>query len=200
MRRTLIALSMVALSFPTVQASAQEISARDASIRFGGRMHAQYSASSVGEAENDFFFRRVRLTVDVDISEFFTARIQPDFAGGETQLQDAYVRFNVSDGVRLSMGQFKRAFDLFMLSSSNDLSIIERDARIEGSSSCPGVGGACSYGRLTEKLGFAGRDQGVKLDVSGDRVALQVTATNGTGINTSDENAQAGSASRPATT
>jgi hypothetical protein len=188
MRRSLIALPLLALSFPSVQASAQEISARDASIRIGGRMHAQYSASSVGEAENDFFFRRVRLILDINVTDFFSARVQPDFAGGETQLQDAYVRFNVSDGFRLSMGQFKRAFDLFELASSTDLSIIERDARVEGVNSCTGVGGACSYSRLTEKLGFAGRDQGVRLEVSGDRVSFLGSATNGTGINKSDEN------------
>ncbi len=188
MRRTLIALSLLALSVPSIQASAQEISARDASIRLGGRMHAQYSASSVSEAENDFFFRRVRLIADISVTDFFSARIQPDFAGGQTQLQDAYVRFNFSDGFRLFMGQFKRAFDLFELSSSTDLSLIERDGRVEGVSSCAGVGGACSYSRLTEKLGFAGRDQGVKLELSGDKVSFQGTATNGTGINTSDEN------------
>ena len=188
MRRTLTALSMVALSFPCLPASAQEISARDASIRLGGRMHAQYSASSVGGAENDFFFRRVRLILDIDVTDFFSARVQPDFAGGETQLQDAYVRFNIADGFRFSMGQFKRAFDLFELSSSTDLSLIERDGRVEGVNSCAGVGGACSYSRLTEKLGFAGRDQGVKVELSGDRVSFQGTATNGTGINTSDEN------------
>ena len=188
MRRIVTALSLVALSLPSAQASAQEISARSADIRLGGRMHTQYSASSVGEAENDFFFRRVRLILDVDVTDFFTARIQPDFAGGETQLQDAYVRFNVSDAFRLSVGQFKRAFDLFELASSTDLSLIERDGRVEGVSSCAGVGGACSYSRLTEKLGFAGRDQGVKIELSGDRVSFQGTATNGTGINTSDEN------------
>jgi hypothetical protein len=188
MRRLLIALSGVALSLPAAQLSAQEISARAADIRLGGRLHAQYSASSVGEAENDFFFRRVRLIADINVTDFFSARVQPDFAGGKAALQDAYVRFNVSDGFRVSMGQFKRAFDLFELSSSTDLSLIERDGRVEGVSSCTGVGGACSYSRLTEKLGFAGRDQGVKVEISGDAVSFQGTITNGTGINTSDEN------------
>jgi len=188
MRRIFIALSLVTLGTPPVEAAAQEISARYADVRLGGRMHAQYSASSVSGAENDFFFRRVRLTADVNVTDFFSARIQPDFAGGETQLHDAYVRFNFSDGFRFSMGQFKRAFDLFELASSNDLSLIERDARVEGVNSCAGVGGTCSYARLTEKLGFAGRDQGVKLELSGGRVSFLGTATNGTGINTSDEN------------
>jgi hypothetical protein len=188
MRRLLIALTGAALSLAPSQASAQEISARDASIRIGGRLHSQYSASSVEAAESDFFFRRVRLIADISVTDFFSARVQPDFAGGETQLQDAYVRFNFSDGFRVSMGQFKRAFDLFELSSSTDLSIIERDGRVEGVSGCAGVSGACSYSRLTEKLAFAGRDQGVKVEISGGSVSFQGTVTNGTGINTSDEN------------
>jgi hypothetical protein len=188
MRRYCLVLLAVALAYPAVPTSAQEISARAADIRLGGRLHAQYSASSVSEAENDFFFRRVRLIADITVTDFFSARVQPDFAGGETQLQDAYVRFNVSDAFGVSIGQFKRAFDLFELSSSTDLSIIERDGRVEGVGGCAGVGGACSYSRLTEKLEFAGRDQGVKLELSGERVAFMATATNGTGINTSDEN------------
>jgi hypothetical protein len=188
MRRLLIALTGTVLSLQPMQGAAQEISARNADIRIGGRLHSQYSVSSVESAEDDFFFRRVRLIADISVTDFFSARVQPDFAGGQTQLQDAYVRFNFSDAFRVSMGQFKRAFDLFELSSSTDLSLIERDGRVEGVGGCPGVGGACSYSRLTEKLAFAGRDQGVKVEISGDRVAFQGTVTNGTGINTSDEN------------
>lgn len=184
------AAALVALSFvlPAFPAAAQEISARGSDIRVGGRLHSQFSASSVEAAQNDFFFRRVRLTLDMNIGDFVTARVQPDFAGGETALQDTYVRFNFPSGLRLYMGQFKRSFDLFELASSTDLSLIERDGRVEGVNGCAGVGGACSYSRLTEKLGFAGRDQGIKVEFSSGAVSFQATATNGTGINVADEN------------
>ena len=86
------------------------------------------------------------------------------------------------------MGQFKRAFDLFELTSSADLSIIERDGRIAGLSDCTGVGRVCTYGRMISSLGYGGRDQGVRVEASGDRVAFRGTVTNGTGANNSDEN------------
>jgi len=183
-----MALAAMAVTLPAAQASAQEISSRGADLRIGGRLHSQYSASSVAEADNDFFFRRVRLIFDLNLTDFVTARVQPDFAGGKAALQDTYVRFNFDSGLRLYMGQFKRSFDLFELSSSTDLSLVERDGRVEGVGTCAGVGGACSYSRLTEKLGFAGRDQGVKIEYSSGAVSFQASATNGTGINVSDEN------------
>ena len=95
---------------------------------------------SAPSAVNDFFFRRVRLLLDVTVGDFLSARLQPDFAGGKTQLQDAYLRLTFADDFQVSMGQFKRAFDLFELSSSTDLSLIERDGRIEGVGNCAGVG------------------------------------------------------------
>lgn len=187
MPRTILAFGLAAAVLaPAVQA--QSVTGRAADIRFGGRLHAQYGASSVPSADNDFFFRRVRLIADITVNEFLGARIQPDFAGGTAALQDAYVTLTFSDGFELSAGQFKRAFDLFELASSTDLSIIERDGRVEGAGSCAGVGGVCSFSRLTEKLGFAGRDQGLRLGGGSGAVSWQASVTNGTGLNTSDEN------------
>ncbi len=187
MTRTTLIFGLLAAAFAT-QVEAQTISSRAADIRIGGRLQAQYAASSVEAADNDFFFRRVRLIADITVNEFFSGRVQPDFAGGKAVLQDAYVTFSPSSSFDISMGQFKRAFDLFDLSSSTDLSIIERDGRVAGVSSCAGVGGACSLARLSEKLDFAGRDQGIRVEAEGERVSFMATVTNGTGANTSDEN------------
>ncbi len=187
-RLTLFAIFAFVVALPAAADAQTEISSRASSIRIGGRAHAQYSASSVSAAHNDFFFRRIRLIADITINDFVSARIQPDFSGGATALQDTYVRLNFSSVFRVYMGQFKRAFDLFELSSSTDLSLIERDGRVEGVSTCAGVGSLCSYSRLTEKLGFAGRDQGIKVDVSSGRVSYEASVTNGTGINVADEN------------
>lgn len=188
MRRLSILPAAAALfiSFP-VHAQV-DISARAANIRIGGRLHSQYATSSVGSYDDQFFFRRVRIIADVTVSDFFDARVQPDFAGGTAELKDAYVRFNFSPAFQLTMGQFKRAFDIFELSSSTDLSLIERDGRVGGVSYCAGVGGVCSYSRLTEKLGFADRDQGLRVAGGQGRVDYEVTLTNGTGANESEEN------------
>ena len=70
-------------------------------------------------------------------------------------LKDAYVTFDFAPELALTMGQFKRTFDLFELLSSTDISLIERDGRVGGVDTCTGVGGVCSYSGLTERLGFA---------------------------------------------
>lgn len=172
----------------TVGLSAQTtISARAATITIGGRLHTQYAMSSLGSYTDDFFFRRARLIADVSVNDFFDARIQPEFAGsGGAELKDAYVRFKFSPAFRVSMGQFKRPFDLFELASSTDLSLIERDGRVGGAGSCAGVGGICSYSRLTERLGYADRDTGVRAEGGFGRIAYQVALINGAGANTTD--------------
>ena len=157
-------------------------------VELGGRVQAQYAHSSIEAADNDFFFRRVRLRADVSVNEWITGRIQPDFASGGASLQDAYVDLAFSEGLNVRIGQFKRPFDLFDLSSSTELSVIERDGRIEGLGGCPGVGGVCTHNRLTDQLQFSGREQGVMLDGVAGRVGYSVMIANGEGANASDIN------------
>lgn len=171
------------------QAAAQTtITARGATLRIGGRLHAQYQGSSVEDAIGDFFIRRARINIDATFNDFVDGKVLIDFAKGRATLFDAYVRLNFSDAFRLSMGQMKRAFDLFELSSSTDLSLFERTGKITGVSGCTGVGSVCSYSQLTEALGFAGRDAGMKIDGSSGAVSYQGTITNGTGEGVRDEN------------
>ncbi len=167
-----------------------EINARGAEIRFGGRLHSQFATSSAdGGKSTDFFTRRARLTIDVRVTPLLDARVQPDFGGGKLELKDAYFRLNFSRAIRLSMGQFKRAFDIFELNSSTDIVVVERTGRIDGVGGCAGPGGVCTLSRFTEKLGYSDRDIGVKVDGSfGERVSYMVTVTNGTGTSGADEN------------
>lgn len=169
-------------------ASAQEPSTRAASIRFGGRVHAQYRASSAEDGLNEFVLRRARLLADVTLNDFIDGRVQADFAGGDVELKDAWVRFGFSPEFRVAVGQFKRAFDLFELSSTTDLSIIERDGRVSGVDACAGIGGLCTYGRFTDKLGYAGRDIGIRVDGRTGKWSWLSTITNGAGSNAADEN------------
>jgi len=184
-------LAVVALAFVLTApgASAQiEIRARSATITIGGRLQTQYSYSSVDAADNDFFTRRARIIADVRINDFFSGRVQPDFAGGGAALKDAYVTLGFSDGFEVTLGQFKRPFDLFELSSSTDLSLIERDGRVEGVGGCTGVSSICSYSRFTEALDYSDRDMGVRVAGSSGAIAYQASLTNGTGGDTPDEN------------
>jgi len=180
--------SILAFALPLPVSAQLQVSGRGASLRIGGRLHSQYTVSSVDAATNDLFTRRARLIVDLTVNDFLGGRVQPDFAGGGAALQDVYAQLNFSDAFEVSIGQFKRAFDIFELASSTDLSLVERDGRIEGYGACSGVGSVCSYSRLTEALGFAGRDQGIRVEGSSGQLSYVASVTNGTGINTSDEN------------
>jgi hypothetical protein len=181
----LVALS---LSLPAIGSAQMDISARGARITIGGRLQTQFATSSVDSARSQFFFRRARLQADIVVSDFLDGRLEYDFAPGRTGLQDAFARLNFDPGFELSVGQFKRTFDQFELASANDLPIIERDGAIPGER-CAGVGGACTFSRLTQQLQLDGRDIGVRAEGElGDVVTYRLSATNGQGSNASDVN------------
>lgn len=190
MRRTSMSLVLLAV----ILAAAAELGAqatiapRSASVRIGGRMHTQYATSTVESYNSQFFFRRARIEADITVNDFFEARLQPEFGGFTAELKDAYVKFNFSPGLQVTLGQFKRPFDLFELASSTDLSLIERDGRVGGVNTCAGVGSVCSYSRLTQRLGFADRDIGVRVGGARGKVAYEASMTNGAGQNVADEN------------
>ena len=186
----LVAGLLAALLLSGPAAAQMEISARAATITVGGRLHTQISSTTVDDAgPTDMFVRRARIHLRIEVSDFFEGVLQPDLAGGRARLQDAYVRFNFSDGFRVTVGQMKRAFDLFELSSSTRLSVIERDGRIPGLDECAGVGGICSWSGLIEDLAYAERDVGLRFegDLS-EKVSYMAAVTNGTGVNVPDEN------------
>ena len=178
----------MAIGVPEHLGAQTEISTRAATLRVGGRLHWQYQASSVEGADDDFFIRRARINVDVTLNDFVTGKVLTDFSSGRATLLDAYVRFDLDGALHLYAGQLKRAFDLFELASSTDLSLIERTGKVGGYSACSGIGSVCSYSRLTEELAFSGRDAGVKLDGSSGDFSYQATVTNGTGVGVPDEN------------
>lgn len=166
-----------------------EVRARAAGLTLGGRVQTQLRVSSVGDTPAEVFFRRARLRVDVRVDDFLDGRVNPDFTGGTATLQDAWVRMSFSPSFRLSLGQFKRAFSVFELSSSTDLPVIERDGRIAGLDVCPGVGGVCTFSRLTGGLAFDGRDQGIRMEGRiGGGLSYLATVTNGEGANAGDVN------------
>ena len=188
----LLLAGMTLFSLPVPQLRAQdatvEISSRAASIRVGGRLHSQFAASSAeGEKSTDFFMRRARLILEISVTEYLDGRVQHDFVAG---LQDAYFRVGFSPAFRISMGQFHRAFDIFELTSSTKMMVVERDGRVPGSTHCSELGGICSFSRFTEKLSYAGRDVGLRFDgaLASGRIKYLATFTNGPGIGRRDEN------------
>lgn len=179
---------LIALAAPGPLAAQSPVVGREAVVRLGGRLHTQYATSSIHSSRDQFSFRRARIEADITVNGFLDARLQPEFGGGVAELRDAYVRLTFDPALQVTLGQFKRPFDLFELSSSADLSLIERDGRVGGVSACGTVGGTCSYSRLTERLGFADRDIGLRVGGTRGGLGYEVSLTNGAGANQPDEN------------
>lgn len=191
-----LALAFLA-ALPTPLLAQLPITARGSDIAVSGRLHIQYARSSADgdgggtDAVDDVLVRRARITLDIKVGDALDARIEPDFGGGGggVGLADIFARLTFAPALRLSAGQFKRAFSAFELSSSTDLPVIERDARIEGVGGCPGVGGVCTFSRFAERLQFDDRDLGLRAEGQlGRRVAYVATLTNGEGRNAADVN------------
>ncbi|MBI4538895.1 MAG: hypothetical protein HY704_05205 [Gemmatimonadetes bacterium] len=160
-------------------------------IELTGRVHTQFNSSSVdGEMGSAFLVRRVRLAAEVKVSEVVSGKVEPDFAGNRLSLKDAYLRLDLDSGLRVTLGNFKRPFDVFELTSSTETLVIERAGEIRGVDACAGPGGVCSLSRLTEKLQYSDRDVGLELDGSftGGRLRYAVAVTNGAGSGEEDEN------------
>ncbi len=194
--------ALAAVLWTPMSASGQtQIKARAATITVGGRLQVQ-GASSSHEAAPPFeiLLRRARFYFGVEVTEFLEGRLLADFArNDEIGLQDAYVRLNFSPAFAFSMGRLKRPSEIFEMSSSSQLSIIERDGRVRGAGDCTGTGGVCTFSRLTEKLQFSGRDSGFRLAGSAGRFGYTATLTNGTGITVNEDENDAKSYSGRAT-
>lgn len=165
-----------------------QISSGAARLGISGRLHMQFNTSSVdGEESSAFLLRRARLTIDAALDEFLSGRIEPEFGLTSVHVRDAYVRLTFDPAFRITAGQFKRPFDLFELTSSNDILVIERTGAIRGATGCAGVD-LCSYSSFTEALQFADRDVGVQVDGRAGRVTYAAAVTNGAGLGTAEEN------------
>lgn len=160
-------------------------------ITIGGRVHAQFSTTSSDEApSSDFRVRRARLNVAARVNEWIDGVAQVDFAAGNAEGRYLFIRGTLSPALRVSAGQFKRAFDHFELTSSSQILVIERAGRVRGVDTCSGVGGVCSYSRMSEQLEYSSLDVGVFADgvFSDGRAGYRVSFTNGTGPSRADEN------------
>jgi hypothetical protein len=165
-----LGLLFVGLALFATSATAQvELESGAAKIKITGRLQPIYEySSSAEELSSIFLIRRARITMEITINDWIRGKIQPDYSTGfglenGLRLKDAYIDFVFSEPFRIRMGQFKRPFDMFELTSSTQILVIERTGFVRGVDDCAGVGSICSYSRMTEKLGFADRDVGFEI-------------------------------------
>ena len=173
-----------------------EIAGPSSRLTIGARVHSLFAHSSSDEGPaSEWSVRRARVKLDLELTDLVDGRIQHDFLYG---LQDAFIRLNFDPRFRLSMGQFKRGFDLFELLSTSYISVVERAGDIPGLSTCPGPGGICSYSRFSEALQYSARDVGIRAEGEAGRFSYLATLTNGAGLNAREKNSSKSFAGRAA--
>jgi hypothetical protein len=135
---------------PQLRFSALELS-------LGGRVQAQLNTTSVdGEPPSQLLLRRVRLELGVVLNEVVSGTIQPDFAGDEVSLKDAYLKLDFNSGLQVLTGNAYRPFGLLEQTSSKRILPIERGLRVRGLS-------AGEQNALASSLGYGNRDIGIQL-------------------------------------
>jgi phosphate-selective porin OprO/OprP len=85
-----------------------------------------YSGDDERPATDTFILRRVRPIFEGTVFKIFDFRIMPDFGGGTTVLQDAYIDARFSPKVKVRAGKFKPPVGLERLQSGTDILFVER--------------------------------------------------------------------------
>ena len=85
-----------------------------------------FSGDTGAVAVDNFLLRRVRPIVQGTVGKYFDFNITPDFGGGTTVLQDAYLDFHYSPKLRLRAGKFKPPSGIERLQSAAAIAFVER--------------------------------------------------------------------------
>jgi phosphate-selective porin OprO and OprP len=98
-------------------------------LTLGGRLHIDLAAYD-GEEETDFDddpeVRRARLELEAQAFDTWDATFQYDFADDDEPVKDALLEYSGIDGLALTVGNFDEPFSLEELTSSNDITFLER--------------------------------------------------------------------------
>lgn len=174
-------LAVAVLALAPVGAAAQSVEAGPVRVDVGGRVQVQFNTTDLdGEPFSTFETRRIRAAFELEIEEWITGKVEPDFAGGGISLKDAWVNLDVDPRFQLKAGHFKKPFSLIELTSSTKLLSVERGLRLRGVSDVlPTLPGE-AY-ELLEGSGYLGRDLGTAVHGRFGPVSYMVGAFNGNG-------------------
>jgi phosphate-selective porin OprO/OprP len=101
----------------------------DYALKISGYAHAdgRFVLEDPGNAvTNQFLLRRVRPIVSGTVAQYFDFTITPDFGGGTTVLQDAYIDVRYTPKLRVRVGKLKEPFGIERLQSAQTLLFVER--------------------------------------------------------------------------
>jgi phosphate-selective porin OprO and OprP len=92
-------------------------------VQLDGRF---FSADEERPATDTFILRRARPIFEGTVFKVFDFRVMPDFGGGTTVLQDAYLDARFTPAFKVRAGKFKAPVGLERLQSATDLLFVER--------------------------------------------------------------------------
>jgi phosphate-selective porin OprO/OprP len=75
---------------------------------------------------NAFLMRRVRPILQGTVAKYFDFYLNPDFGGGTTVLQDAYIDVRFTSAFRVRAGKIKTPFGIERLQSGQNITFVER--------------------------------------------------------------------------
>jgi hypothetical protein len=178
---------LVILSFlvwaSVVEAGEEPVISTKSKLTIGGRLHAQFHTTSVEDytPSSTFFIRRARIQAEYEAG-ILNAIIMYDMGEGTPQLRDAFVNVGMSDGFMIRMGQFKKPFSLWELTSSTKSMVIERANSILGTTN------RYSTNAVIIRDGrYADRDLGVEIHGKANKLAYAFGVFNGNGRNQNDD-------------
>lgn len=200
-------------------AAAQSAVSPPIRVELHGRMHFQWNSTSVGADEtvlgaaiapSTFEHRRVRLSADVQVSDWIRGRVEPELSmGGNIRLRNAWVALVLDPSLTVRAGQFKKPFNAIFATSGSEVPAIERAVRIRGLETAlrkatpegvlrdfRGVPLVGESEALLETQQYTGYDMGVAVEARRGAVALTAGVFNGNGPDTRDDNAGVSAAAR----
>ena len=98
-------------------------------LKVTGYAHADGRFASGDQAEavtDQFLIRRARPIVQGTVAKYFDFYVNPDFGGGTTVLQDAYLDVRFTPKLRFRVGKGKTPFGIERLQSAQSLHFVER--------------------------------------------------------------------------
>ena len=159
--------------------------------KISGFVQGMYQANLTDEGElssNTFRMRRVRLSVDGNLSPKVSYKLQGDFSRSP-MLVDAYVKYKACDAFAIQVGQFKTPFTIESPINPVNLEIFDYGEIIQQLGGYKDVCGVGGLGRdigvmATGKLFPVKGEEGIKYHI----VDYAVGVFNGNGPTTTDNN------------
>lgn len=153
----LLPLCAAALLLPVAAGAQVAVQSEAVEVTVGGRVQTQFNTTTIyDEAPSELILRRARLELEVRLNDLVVGVLDPEFAGDEVTLKDAYVKLEFSPAVQVLAGNAYRPFSLIEQTSATRILPIERGLRVRGLN-------AADHYTLVNGLGYSDRDIGVQV-------------------------------------